>query len=412
MTNEEKLDILNNMLKKYGLSLEDENVKDFFYKNRKLQPLNWEEQNNFSYSGYIKPTVLSILPSDIENATYAETHNLHTLMDWYLYKNSGDNPLVFNNLEKDHKSIKESYETRAAQVKIGIDGKMFNSGDGNHRLLTLIIKHFAERTAAKTEAERQAVDDAYRMNVKVNYPVSVELADLLDDEDRKTFFDFNNIDIYPAFSYRRNAFGMAEEKMYLAEYDPETKTYKYELNGVAYAGDEKGLVEFLKQQEKGKSYFMSYKCGDTYYVSCYNRVYQTKDKQRAIEIAHRVKEEYDLGNSPKEKFLIIQDMDKGNNQEYSVQFWGVWLDGKQSGCKEVAEKLLNLLNTFDLDTINQCGLEKIREECDFAMQFYTLAVDKIQLNNLSEQEFLKVYEIFTKISNVLYLKDNEKTIEM
>lgn len=415
MTTQEKMEILEKFLNKYGLSLNDRIVSDFLYDDRQLEPLSEEEKETLIYSDIVKPTMLSLLPSDIENASYAGWHDLPMLIDWYLYKNAGDNPLVFENLEKEHQRIKESFEEQK-QVQgfmtVSPNGKIFNGNDGNHRLLTLIIKHFAERTSAKTEEEKKAVDDKYRMNLNVSYPISRELYNLLEKEkDLVTPHCNRKKSHYQACLYREQAFYKAKQGDYLTEYDPNTGKYNYSLNGRAFNGTEQELINYLKTKEISTKPIMTYKCNDTYYISCHNRVWETKDREKAIKLVHKIDEEYKLGNVQEDKFLAVKNCDNSNDKAYTIKFPGTYIEQEnQEEAKIKAIEILNLLNNPDSKILGEYALNDLKQQCEKASYWGDLNIHDIELLNLSREDYLKACSFFTEISNILYSKNLEQVL--
>ena len=415
MTTQEKMEILEKFLNKYGLSLNDRMVSDFLYEYRQLEPLSEEEKKTLIYSDIVKPTMLSLLPSDIENASYAGWLDLPMLIDWYLYKNAGDNPLVFENLEKDHQRLKESFEERK-QVQgfmtVSPNGKIFNGNDGNHRLLTLIIKHFAERASAKTEDEKKAVDDRYRMNLNASYPISMELYNLLEKEkdsirprcNRKTSY-------YQACQYREYVFAMANQGDYLAEYDHNTGKYKYSLNGRAFNGTEQELINYLKTKEISTKPIMTYKCNDTYYISCHNRVWETKDREKAIKLVHKIDAEYKLGNIQEDKFLAVKNCDNTNDKAYTIKFPGTYIEQEnKEENKRKASEILDILNSSDSKVLGEYALTDLKQQCEKTLHWGDLNVHDIELYNLSREDYFKASSLLTEISNILYPKNLEQTL--
>ena len=49
---------------------------------------------------------------------------------------------------------------------------------------------------------------------------------------------------------------------------------------------------YLKTKEISTKPIMTYKCNDTYYISCHNRVWETKDREKAIKLVHKIDAEY------------------------------------------------------------------------------------------------------------------------
>ena len=128
MNDEEVFARLKEVLSRHGLSLDDPEVKHFFFRERKIKEykeFDIDAQKVYLSSVGIKPVKVTLLPSDFENSGYGSKEQTR-LIDWFLYRNSGHNSLVWENIGKDSLSIKQSFEQtreRKGPIDISIDGK-------------------------------------------------------------------------------------------------------------------------------------------------------------------------------------------------------------------------------------------------------------------------------------------------
>lgn len=406
MTNQEKLNILENMLQKHGLSIHSGPFCELFYKNRNLSPLTDAEEETLTYSSLVRPTMMEILPSDVENASYGSWHNTRTLEDWLLYANSGDNPLVFENLESEPESLIESFKNVKRDenaMRVDPTGKIFNGNDGNHRLLTLILKHAAERMSAKTDAERLAVDERYKMKVPVSYPISRELASLL----RREQADGNTQSIYPklALQFREQAFYFARERDYSVGYNPETQEYNYSYNGVKFNGTEEQLIQFLNTKEASSEPIMTFCCGGVYYISCNNKIWKTRDKEKANKLIANIRQGYKDEKFPPKQYLEVKDCD-ASEKEYSVLFPELFLPQEErEKAQQIATKLLHLIKQPQAAILGDKILNRIREECEKTDYWGSLNLDEIQLDGLSKEEYLQISQLFDQMEALIFPED-------
>jgi len=418
MTNQEKIEILNKMLNKNGLSINDQVVIDFLESKKQLSPLNDNEIDFYSYSSLIKPTTFTVLPSHIENVTYAKDFNLDSIMAWYLYKNSSDNPLVFNNLESDYKRLKEGFEKAKERhdfLKMSPNGKLFNEGDGNHRLLTLKIKHFVERTSAKSQQEKMLVDEKYKMNLKVSMPISKELSDLLSEEKTKiSSYSRERKYSKQACIYREDAFAKAKENEYFCDYNHKTKTFKFSLNGKNFEGTDAQLCAFLKSREYTENQLpiMTYVCDGTYHISCYNMVWKTKDLNKAKALLPKIRDSYLEKKYIERDFLQIMDCDlEQDKNAYSIKFPDVFIgQEKSSQAKNVALNLKKALNSDKSKILGDELLQKLKHECEEANFWGQINIYDLKFDNISKEQFKELSVLFNDFSNIINAeKENDLT---
>jgi len=416
MNIQEKLLILAESLNKHGLSINDAEVVKFLEEKKQLAPLSSEEADIYGYSNFIKPVVMSVLPTDIENATYAETFKLETITDWYLYKNSSDNPFVFNNLESDYKSIKKGFEKAKEStdfLKMSPNGKLFNEGDGNHRLLTLKLKHFIEKASAKTLKEKNAVDEKYKMNLKVSFPISKELSELLSNERLKISPYFKNREYSKlACEYRQDVFAKAKQNDYMCEFNPKTKTLKYSFNGHVFEGNDKDLCSYLKSKKQTLLPIMTYSCNNSYYVSCYNMVWKTNDAKKINAFIPKIIDLYAEKKLEEKEYLQVYDIDlQQEKNAYSIKFPNVFIDQDNAAkAREVAQELKNILALDSSKIIGNENLEKLTKQCEEAKFWGQIDIYGLEYNNVSKEDYTKLTNVFNQISNIVY-KERENNLE-
>lgn len=148
MSDEEKLKLLDSFFAQYGKSLKNREVQEFLYTKRKT----YVDQVERCY-GYrighrvIKPSMITTLPLYFENSSYSNSGD--TIMKWFMHESTIYNPFFQRNLEKSTFDIVGSFSRTKNNEPVVCDNEdnLFNLGDGNHRLLTLMIQHFAKRSA-------------------------------------------------------------------------------------------------------------------------------------------------------------------------------------------------------------------------------------------------------------------------
>ena len=208
-----------------------------------------------------------------------------------------------------------------------LKGNFFNGGDGNHRLLALIINNFIEFSKAKTDEERQAVVDKYEMEVPVHLPHKEMLCDAIRDEYKEIMDYFTKDDerFWPraACVYREDSFAKAHELEHIVEYDPETQKYSYEFNFDKFVGTDDELVGWLAVKEKSKEPIMKWNVGGVYYLSCENQVWKSTNKDEIEKKALQVKEAFKADKINKNNFLEVKDLDS-NTYEFKYSGSGSW----------------------------------------------------------------------------------------
>ena len=113
MEKNKKIQLLESFLRSRGLSLDDPDVKKFFFEQRKTRHGATLENRKMKLAyGPIEPAVYRIDPIQFMNNGYLNDEDTSSIMDWLMYSNYEDNPLVFDNLGKDQTEIRRSFEER------------------------------------------------------------------------------------------------------------------------------------------------------------------------------------------------------------------------------------------------------------------------------------------------------------
>lgn len=414
MRDEEVLEKLKEVVASFGLSLDDPEIKEFFYGTRKIyQDGSYDEETQKAYfaSVGIKPIVMTLLPSDFENSGYGVS-NQTCLMDWFLYRNSSHNPLVWKNIGKDSASIKQSFEeTRkeSGPIMLTNDGYYFNGNDGNHRLLTLIINHFLERKAAKTEEEKLAVDKRYEMDLEVCVPCCAELYSLLDKEVQSYAYHYWEKDeerVFPnsVCKYREKMFENPKENTYFVTFIPEKNCYKYNLNGVRFEGNEQELVQFLQTKEETNLPIMFWECNGTYYISCYNMVWKSKDEAKLLELKPRIIKALENKTLTYHTFLEVKDIDKNT---YQVRLDEINVRGEEK-IKQFAAIMEEFLKDKQTDILFD-DAKKRQEREEFLIyckqcqhfSFDCLIFTEKEYTNLTKEQYVKIYQQMVALEQCL-----------
>ncbi|MBE7076469.1 MAG: hypothetical protein E7374_01080 [Clostridiales bacterium] len=352
MENIDELEILNRVLAQYGLSLEDREVYDFFYQYRERFDSNPRNEDNVEY-GYcreVRPSLETILPSDFENSGYYYQLSKTNFMEWFRYRNSGSNPLVWKNIgdREAYKWLIESLKnTRKfhGPLKRGLHGQLFNGEDANHRALTLIINHFLESMSAKTEQEKNAVNSKYSMTLPVAYPLTEELKAELKKISRE--LEVLSTDEDPRFpklvtEYRARTFENYDEAFYLADYDPESKVYHFKFNGEEFMGSERKLLDYLKTRKQTREPILRWESEGVYYISCYNMVWKSKNKEKIEELYPILKRKLKTDEIDLYNMLEVHDLDTNT---YDITYPSYYFDD-QMKAEEMGDSILDLIAKY------------------------------------------------------------------
>jgi len=404
MTDEQKLQILEDYVNQYNLSIYFGPFRDFLNAYRRKYVLTKDESQTLTFSSNVAPTLKTILPKDIVNASYAMDFDLSSLYDWLLYRNFEDNPFVFEHLDTDPQSLIYSFvedKIKRGPVHASTDGRLFNGNDGNHRLLTLIIKYFAERHNAISQESKEEVDKKYQMTVPVSYPISQELSDALND--LKSEIDYSPFDdkLIPqkARTYRYNAMANSKQAEYLASYNPATNEYKLTFNDEVFVGTEDKLLKYLKQRQATRP-IMYFNDGETYYVSIHNNIWFTKDKALSIAMLQEAKEMWDKQQLTPDSIITTIDFDMNDNQfgiEYDEK---ILSQNPTPQADEVAQQVLELLNEKEASFIDGETLEKIKQNCKRAKNFQMLSIPGFKVDMLTLDEYRQFRPFLDKLDNL------------
>ncbi len=403
MNDEEVFARLKKVLSRHGLSLDDPEVKHFFFRERKIKEykeFDIDAQKVYLSSVGIKPVKVTLLPSDFENSGYGSKEQTR-LIDWFLYRNSGHNSLVWENIGKDSLSIKQSFEQtreREGPIDISIDGKFYNGADGNHRLLTLIINHFLERSSAKTEEEKLAVDKMYEMELEVCIPCCEELYQLLDKEMQAYAYKYWQKDderIFPnsVCKYREAMYDNDLKNTYFVTFNPEENSYEYNLNGVKFKGNEQELIKFLKTKEDTNLPIMMWECDGTYYISCYNKVWKSKDETKILQLKPKIIKSFTNRLMDYHQFLEIKDIDTNT---YQLRLDDINVRG-ETEAKQFATVMMDFLEDEQTDVLfyedeKWADREEFLKYCkqSFKVSFDCLIFNEKEYKNLTKEQYLKI----------------------
>lgn len=408
ITDSDKLYVLENALNKYGLSLDMPDVKHFFYDKRYVEPtMQMCDKNNvvhsYRHSPYIKPTKMSVVPMDFENASYGRFNNL---MDWYLYENHESNPLVWKNVGDPSFDVKSSFEKskQLDSVKLDIRGNLFNSDDGNHRLLTLMINHFLERSVANRPLEKQEVENRYKMEIDVSYPFSDELCDLL-SEVAKEYLPYSPKEVVPKSvrDFRFRSFGNIKDANSCVTYDRKTDTLSFNLNGERFVGKEHELINYLKHRQKQTESIMLWQAEGIYYTSFDSYIFKSKDKNKILELFYKIKRHPEATKDfiPTE-FLSIKDIDKGT---FDILSSGYYIEDKKKADK-YAQIIDDILNSDYRETFltklqdRKFYEDAIQENVDWAFTtFGGFSMPDLSFKDLTRQEFEEKHYMFCQLED-------------
>lgn len=420
---EEKLQILESFLRKHNLSLGNRSVDVFFNERRKtLAEVRRDNLNLKLDYGPIEPTIVRTTPLDFENNGYESTIGDATksVKEWFLYANMEDNPLVFNNLGTDQSWILDSFQNTRRKVDpafMSADGRLFNGGDGNHRLLALMMNQFVERMNARTDEERKMVDDKYMIEVPVSYPHDKELCQLLEKEKIKVSPDFSDAsqEGLPFMVREYRAHHQGSNNLYVAKFNRKNGIYTYDFNGTRFSGTGEELKLFLKNKKQSKNSSMIWNDGQTYYVSSNNYVIKSKNNifiQNIFnELEMNVKNKAE--NSP---YLVVFDADKN---KYEIQTNALKIEESESIARK---KIIDFGYKFLEDSSNNYffdvfGIDKneIRTTLDQGEIGIFMAFDQLKAENLNKEELIYVERrldlINKELSNAIEITNNSDKLQ-
>lgn len=411
-TDQDKIDILNKVLKQYGLSFDDYEVDYFFNRTRTLEPVleeySEEGKQEFAYSQYIRPTTKKLLPSDFENSTYGTDR---TLLDWYMYRNWNERTLVWENVGNANFDVKTSFlndrNRYSKTICQDIRGNIFNKGDGNHRLVILIINHFLEKESAKSPEEKLLIDKKYEMELDVSLPFSKELYELLNNE----FINMKKNNSNLAIRFREESYENFDESKYFVMYDETTKIFNYSLNGETFSGTEQEMINFLKTKKQKKDPIMTWEADGVFYVSCGNTVWKSKNKDDIVELLPKINQAYQGGVIEILNILEIKDIEKNT---YEIRYPSVWVEDKNLAM-EIASSFKTIFwgqnekTFFDkLEDVNYWRTN-LPENINKAYGFFGgVSIPDLAHLNLTKDEFRKLRQMYIEFDKVVQNAQNQE----
>ena len=411
-TYEEKLAILTYTLRKYGLSLDDPDIKNFFYREReKLNDQEFKDNKSYSYCILVKPTKKIVTPLDFENSSYGTEKRL---IDWYMYSNAEDNPLVWNNIGSPKFDVLQSFilEKQISGIRENINGKLFNSDDGNHRLLTLMINQFLETKSANSKDEISRINNKYAMTVNVYKQINSQISDLLYEYHYELMHSPNNS--IPKLIREIRLKTMNYKREHFCSYDENSKTFTFFANGKTFTGSESEFKEFLTKEIENVNSLMQWSSGDEYYLSYKNKVLKSKHKAKIDAVAAEFNN-YDHTNTPIAPYAIIKNID---DNTYDVICDNISVNNNKQNVANYLYQHYNKYPTILFDKLSAKSKEyfeiyskpSIEEMLRYEFP-YPLTINEREYLNLSEDDYKKLIPLINEELNVCYgetLKINEQ----
>lgn len=394
----EKLKILHQAFEKAGVPFHDEMVDAFLVKKRSKfvgDEFDEKTQSFCTHTHLIKPIKITVTPLQFENSGYGGNAE-DNILDWFMYENSDSNPLVWNNVGKPSQEILASFlAVRQAKGPLRADlaGHVFNGEDGNHRLLTLILNQYIEMSAAKTVEQKRAVSKKYEMTLDCQLPFSKALVDALERANEIISpYNENSPIPRPAREYRDSMANSIYDK-WIAEFNPETQQFSFELNGDKFVGTEEELIAHLKTQKQTDEPIMTWQKSGVFYLSCFNKIYKSKNKQKIDELLARLRTKLDkVDNNP---YLEVKDLDSNTYELHHPQ--------TQIQDRELAKEIAK----FELEFIKKHKSRLTHKTSDNLAQFeadckeissinFNFILPKLEYKNLTEQELTQLRELFNE----------------
>lgn len=404
MRREEKLKILEKFLNKYNLSLKDEEVKEFLFTERETydNKVNYNRTHSVG-TGVIAPSMMNILPVYFENSGYS--HSKNRLIDWFMYENADGNSFVFDNIGKFKFDIVSSFE-QAKQIYPIVcdnDGNYFNSGDGNHRLLTLILQHYVERSTARSKHDLTKIDAKYNLQVPVSYLHKKRLITLLENEQYKLSSGKKTSKYaYMARKYREEMLGGDDT---LATYDQRKQKYSYNYNGQTFNGSEDELINFLINKKDRET--MQWQHNGVNYVAGANYIIKTKNaslyKRRCLEM----EEFMETKSIKKEEFLVIKDADKDLYDIVVPQMSFTRMETKKIFMDYFKNEMFDSVGAIMTKKSN-LDLKELKYIFDTYKYQGPMFIQETTYRNLTKDQYAKLYPLVKKQCD-LAKKLNNKT---
>lgn len=410
MEKNEKIQLLESFLRSRGLSLDDPDVKKFFFEKRKtLHSVRIENDKKRLAYGPIEPAVYKIDPIHFMNNGYLDNETTSSIMDWLMYSNYEDNPLVFDNLGKDQTEIRRSFEERRRTARpafMDAEGYVYNGEDGNHRLLSLMINQFVDYACCKNSKERKEVKDKYSLILEVSLPHDKELCSLLETE-KSRIMDYRtdeNADDFIPFAVREfRQLHKGASDTYLASYDKQTGTYYYDFNGTKFAGDCEQMKHFLKTKKREDLPIMLWSDGKESYLSYNNFVVKSENKQFLEKrLADMRVSSRTAKRLPRTGYLIVYDADK---EKYNITIPALNIpEGNGKAKMDIVRLLQDFTNNLENNRffeLSQTNPKEIEKECDDGRMGRAMYIPETRFENLSSEEYAFVTQI---------LKENEEYV--
>ncbi len=392
-----KLKILRQAFEKFGVSFDSKTTNQFLEQKRnhvEHEEFNASNGKTYRHTTAIKPIKLTITPLQIENSGYgANSHE--KFLDWFLYENASNNPLVWENVGKPSNAIKNSFvntRNNNGPLVMNINGQIFNGEDGNHRLLTLILNQFIEYSAAKTKSEKEAVNERYAMSLDCSMPFDADIVDALERVQKTVSPQNENSNIpYLVRNYRDGMCKNKYDNKWVAKFNPETKLFEYDFNGEHFVGTQTELLKFLKTKKQSNLPIMTWEFDGCYYVSCYNQVYKSTNKQKIDKMLETLKKK--VNDIEDNSYLEIKDLDTNKYELHR----GIRKFDEPALSKNVAEFEQYLLEKYAdiLSYKTKYNFDLLKKDCDDAINFDCgIILDELVYSNLSNEELANLKQVF------------------
>lgn len=389
-----KINLLHQIFDKAGIPFYGKLADDFLLRPRavlKNEEFIKETRKYYKHTHLIAPVLITVTPLSFENSGYGN-NGIDTLLDWFLYRNSSSNSLVWDNIGKPSQEILKSFINQRAKsgpIIMNSAGQIFNGEDGNHRLLTLIINQFLERNSAKSKAEKLAIDKQYEMTLPCDFAYNAELVDLLENIEKQ--ISIYNQDSQIPMLVRKFRDDLRQNNAWFVKYDPKTKLFTFNFNDEKFTGNEQDFIKYLHSRKQIKQPVMCWDCDGVYYASCYNKVYKSTSKQKIDKIFSKLKNNVDaVDNKP---YLEIKDLD---TNRYELHRGYMQYEDRELA-KEIAQFEVDFIkdNAEILSYKTKQNMSKYRAECKDVLKFnINLCLDELIYENLSLEELFNLSAVF------------------